>query len=85
MKSKFNADGRMYMDTAKALNFCIFNHHEAGIRNLATAKQLKDMEDLEKTMAFSIQMGYIKSYDQFLSDLRKIWQKKFQQKNPLIN
>lgn len=85
MKNKFEADGRMYSDTAKALNFCIFNRHENSMRNTATAQQLKDLEDLEKTMAFSIQMGYVKTYDQFLSDLRKIWRKKFQNNNPMIN
>jgi len=28
-------------------------------------------------MAFAIDMGYIKSYDELLTELRKIWNKKY--------
>ncbi len=43
-----------YGRLAKALNYIIFNKHEPGIRNLATEKQLKELDNLEREMAFAI-------------------------------
>lgn len=74
--SKFNPDTNQYIQLAKALNYIIFNKHEAGLRNLATSKELKELEDLEKKTSFAIDMGYINSFDMLLNELRKIWNKK---------
>ena len=63
-----------YIGIAKALNYCVFGKHEPGIRNNASAKQLKDLEDLEKKMAFAIDMGYIKSFTMLIEELRKVYQ-----------
>jgi hypothetical protein len=77
--AKWNPDGNQYATLAKALNFIVFNRHEPGIRNTATANELKQLEDLEKKMVFAIEMGYIKSFDNLLSELRRIWKLKFGQ------
>lgn len=69
-----------YVAMARALNYCIFNKHETGLRNLATKEELKDMQDLEGKMAFAIDMGYINSFDELLAELRKIWNKKWNDK-----
>ena len=74
---KYNPTGDQYATLAKALNYIIFNKHEAGIRNLGSAKELKEMEDLEKKMAFAIDMGYIASFDMLLKELRKIYNAKY--------
>lgn len=66
-----------YVRMAKALNYIIFNMHEPGIRNTGTIQQLKDLEDLEKKMAFAIDMGYINSFEDFLKQLRKIYTMKY--------
>jgi len=66
-----------YIKLAKALNYIVFNRHEAGIRNSASIKELKELEQLERQMAFSIDFGYIKTFDQLILDLRKIWNDKW--------
>lgn len=73
---KFNPDGNQYMTLAKSLNYIVFGKHEAGIRNTGTKQQLKELEDIEKKFAFAIDMGYITTWDQLLSELHKIWENK---------
>lgn len=68
-----------WVKLAKALNYIVFGKHETGIRNTASQSQLKELENLERQMAFSIDMGYIKTFDQLLEDLRKIWRGKYNQ------
>ncbi|GAA4393355.1 hypothetical protein [Hymenobacter koreensis] len=58
---------------AQALNWVVFGSHQNGMRNLATAEQLKQLADLEDKMAFSIRMGFIQSEDNALNALRKMW------------
>jgi hypothetical protein len=70
--------GPDYVKVAKALNYVVFNRHESGIRNTATKEQLSELVDLEKKMAFAIDMGYIKSQNQLINSLRDIWNKKWQ-------
>ena len=62
-----------YVKLAKALNWIVFDKHETGIRNFANQAQLKKLEQLERQMAFSIDMGYIKSFQQLIIDLRNIY------------
>ena len=62
-----------YVKLAKALNWIVFDKHETGIRNTANQAQLKKLEQLERQMAFSIDMGYIKSFQQLIIDLRNIY------------
>lgn len=66
-----------WVKLAKALNYVVFNRHEAGIRNTASIKELKEMENLERQMAFAIDMGYITSFDMLINDLRKIYNTKY--------
>lgn len=65
-----------YVKLATGLNFVIFGRHETGIRNSATQQQLKDMERLESQLAFAINMGYIKNFEQLIDELRKMYNKK---------
>jgi len=74
--SKWTPDGNQYITLAKALNHIIFRKHEPGIRNMASSKELKQLEDLEKQMSFAIDMGYITSFEMLLTELRKIYHKK---------
>jgi hypothetical protein len=71
--SKFkNVD---YSKMAKALNYIIFDKHETGIRNTGNQSQLKALEDLEKNLAFAIDMGLIKSFDEVITLMRKEYKK----------
>ena len=74
--AKWNPDGNQYITLAKALNYIVFGRHEAGIRNSASAKELKQLEDLEKKIAFAIDMGYIRSWNMMIEELRKIYKQK---------
>lgn len=65
-----------YSDIARALNWIVFNRHEKGIRQMATPLQLKEMVDIQKQLEFAIDMGYIKSFNQLLEEMRRIWHKK---------
>ena len=66
-----------YVATARALNLLVFGRHEAGIRQTATAAELKELASLEENMAFSVTMGFIRSQDDLLDALRKVWRNKF--------
>lgn len=66
-----------YRAVAKGINYIVFNEHETMIRNTATAEQLKEIDDLQKSLAFAVDMGYIKSMAALMEELRKLWQKKW--------
>lgn len=65
-----------YRIIAKGLNYIVFNIHETMIRNQATQEQLKELDDLQKMLAFSIDMGYIKSFRSLVNEMRKLYKKK---------
>lgn len=66
-----------YSEVAKALNWIVFNRHEKGIRQLATPEQLKEMNDIQKQLAFAIDMDYIKTFSQLLDEMRRLWHRKY--------
>jgi len=68
--SKFNPD---YRETAKALNYIVFDKHKNGIRNEATQEQLSDLIDVQKQLAFAVNMGYINTYKELMESMRKMW------------
>lgn len=70
-----------YVKIAKGLNYIVFNIHESQIRNKATQEELKEINDIQKSLAFAIDMGYIKSFDNLISEMRKIWSIKWGDKN----
>lgn len=66
-----------YAVIGRALNFVVFGRHEAGLRQLATSEQLKELAGLEEKTAWAIEMGMIKSGPQLLDSLRIVWKNKF--------
>ena len=66
-----------YRIIAKGLNYIIFNIHETLIRNKATQFELKELDDLQRSLAFSLNMGYIKSFDDLHNTMKKLWYKKW--------
>lgn len=73
--SKFkNVD---YAQIGRALNYVIFNQHEKMLRNTATQEELKEIDDIQKSLAFAINMGYIKTFDNLISEMRKLWYQKW--------
>lgn len=72
--SKF--DDVDYRIIAKGLNYIVFGVHETMIRNTATQEQLKELDDLQKSLSFAIDMGYIKSFSNLIDEMRKIYKNK---------
>lgn len=48
-----------YAEINRALNIKIFGHHETGMRNTASEKQLKELNSLQENIAFCINQGFI--------------------------
>jgi len=82
--SKFNNVD--YRKIAKGINYIVFNIHETLIRNKATQVELKELDDLQRSLAFSVNMGYIKTFDELINEMRKLWFNKWSNnKNYKIN
>lgn len=50
-----------YPKFAKAINSKVFGQHQTGMRNLASAKELRQIADIEKFVTQSIKMGFLRS------------------------
>ncbi len=68
---RFN--GINYPQLAKGLNYIIFGRHEKGIRQNASVKQLKELTNLQVKLAFAVDMGYIKSFDELINEMRRLY------------
>ena len=66
-----------YRTMAKGLNWIIFDRHERSIRDTGTQAQLEELVDLEKKLAFAVDMGYIKTFDELINDMRDMYNKKW--------
>ena len=70
-------DGVDFIKIAKALNYIVFNRHDENLRQLATKDQLKELSDLQSKLAFAIDMGYIRTFDQLINEMRRVWEYKY--------
>ncbi len=66
-----------YRTMSKGLNWIVFNRHERGIRDSASQEQLSELTDLEKKMAFAVDMGYIRTFDELVNEMRRMYHKKW--------
>lgn len=55
---------------AKAININVFGLHSPGMRNLASAKELNKISDIEKFITKSIEMGLIKKEEQVIKSIQ---------------
>ena len=58
-------------------NYIVFNIHESMIRNKATEAELKELEQIQGNLIWAIDMGYIKSFDELIDMMRKMYKKKW--------
>lgn len=65
-----------YSQVARGLNWIIFNKHARDIRNAATPQQLQDLDELQRKLAFSVDMGYIRSFPDLMNSMRRIYNMK---------
>jgi len=68
--------GISYARVAKGLNYIVFGRHEKGIRNSGTVEQMQELNDIQKQLAFSIDMGLISSFDELMDTMIKTYRKK---------
>lgn len=61
-----------YTVFAKAINVRVFGKHLAGMRNLASAKELRKISDIEKTIITAIKNGWIKTENEILKAIETI-------------
>ena len=60
-----------YPKFAKAINNKVFGKHITGMRNLASAKELRKIADIEKFITQSIEMGFLRSEEDILMAIEK--------------
>lgn len=72
--TRFN--GVNYSQMAKGLNYIVFGRHDEGLRQIASQDQLRQLTELQKQLAFAIDMGYIKTFDELINEMRRIWNMK---------
>jgi hypothetical protein len=65
-----------YAHICKGLNYIVFNNHYKNIRNDATEEQLSELHILEDKLSFAIEMGYIRSYQELIENMREIYNRK---------
>ena len=65
-----------YYRVAKGLNYIVFGKHEKGLRNNATVEQLKELNDIQKHLAFAIDIGLISSFKDLMDTMIKMYRKK---------
>ena len=68
--------GYDYREVAIALQWIVFGKKGKELRQSATQDQLKELNDLQTKLSFAIDMGYITSYQQLISELRKLYSNK---------
>ena len=62
-----------YPQVARGLNWIVFNNHERDIRNTATPEQLHELDELQRKLAFSVDMGYIRTFPDLMNSMRRIY------------
>lgn len=67
-----------YKQVATAIQWIVFNRTGKNLRQQATQEQLREISEIEHSLAFSINMGMIKNNQQLIELLRKMWYKKYQ-------
>jgi hypothetical protein len=50
-----------YRETAIVINEKVFGKHENGIRNIGTESELRNLAELERSLAMALKMGFVKN------------------------
>lgn len=70
--------GYDFREVAIAMQWIVFNKKGKNQRQTATEKQLQELNKLQSDLAFLIDNNYITSYSQLLTDMRMMYNKKYQ-------
>lgn len=66
-------EGFNYPNLARALNYIVFGKHDKELRQSATEEKLKELEETQKNLAFSVNTGLINSFDDLIEHMRRMW------------
>lgn len=69
--------GYDYREVAIALQYIVFGTKSKNSRQNATDSQLEELNQIQSKLSFAIDMGYIKSYKQLISEMRKMYYIKY--------
>lgn len=62
-----------YRRIAKGLNYIVFGYHESGtLRQIATKEQLRELSEAQNKLAFAVDMGYIKTFQELIDEMKKM-------------
>lgn len=59
-----------YPEIAKQINIKVFGHHQTGMRQLASAKELRKITDIEKYIIKIIEQGFVKNESDILNAIK---------------
>ena len=66
-----------YRQVAIAMQWIVFNTTGKELRQTATQEQLREIYELEHSLAFSINMGFVKTNEQLIMLMRKMYSDKY--------
>lgn len=69
--------GYNFMEIAKAIQWIVYNKTGKELRQSSTQEQLSEINDIQTKLAWSIDMGFIKTYEQLVLDMRKMYRNKY--------
>lgn len=69
--------GYNFTEVAKAIQWIVYNKTGKELRQSSTQEQLAEINDIQTKLAWSIDMGFIKSYEQLVSEMRKMYRNKY--------
>jgi hypothetical protein len=65
-----------YRQVAIAMQWIVFGTRGKNLRQLANQEQLGQLAEIEKKLAFAIDMGFIRTQKQLLKEMRKMYNNK---------
>lgn len=68
--------GYNFAEVATAMNWIVFGKKGKNLRQSASQDELRELSELQTKLAFAIDMGYIKSYDSLIEEMREIFRMK---------
>lgn len=69
--------GYKFTEVAKAMQWIVYGKTGKNLRQIATQEQLTELNDIQKKLSFAIDMNYIKTYEQLILEMRKIYRIKY--------
>lgn len=80
-QSGVKLNGYNFPMVATAMNWIVFGQKGKQQRQKATQDELMELNQIQTQLSFAIDMGYIKTFDELMKEMRKMWKIK-QNKTP---